>query len=173
MPLLGIRHSLSQFCVDIFVCDEQGKTIQVELIPIRPVTLKSLHALNVLISSWVSYFFPFVQTEKPFRLSVIAHLNCLKVSDFWYKRFSSSSTAARQYHLSLSQIDGARIVFHNELVTIIRYPSISGSHRFSSLSQVIRLVQVVMDLHRKGIVHGDIRLANIICSVVQNDLIAT
>ena len=48
-------------------------------------------------------------------------------------------------------------------IHLLEYAYLKGNHQLSSVNQALSLVEKLRQLHSKGIVHGDIRLANIVC----------
>ena len=48
-------------------------------------------------------------------------------------------------------------------VHLLEYPYLEGNHQLACVNHAISLVEKLQQLHHNGIVHGDIRLANIVC----------
>ena len=70
----------------------------------------------------------------------------------------------RSPDLSCKYIPGCKIVCKSTDLVLIRYPYLEGTHQPRSVGQWIAVLRCVLRLHQDGIVHGDLRLSNIVFS---------
>ena len=119
-----------------------------------------LHALHVVIGTWLRFY---AEADSQM-LQLHDSSNCLQVGDFWYKRFPKSGS--RMYQPSLELFPNAKKVLDVQDLVILQFPSIKGSHWPSQVDQVIAFVQSVSAIHLNGCVHADIRLSNVIFTLV-------
>ena len=50
----------------------------------------------------------------------------------------------------------------SSMVKLLRYKYIQGNHEPSNITQYLGVTEMLIKLHEKGYVHGDVRLENII-----------
>ena len=68
----------------------------------------------------------------------------------------------RGHSIGLDRIPGCRVVMQQEDCVVIAYPMVEGTHQPSQVSHFIGLIEQVQALHADGMVHGDLRLYNVV-----------
>jgi serine/threonine protein kinase len=74
--------------------------------------------------------------------------------------WQSKPQCSRDHTLSLQLIEGAKSELEEADINVISYPEIFGCPVTSSLQHVISLVSAVRELHKRGVIHADIRASN-------------
>ena len=87
-----------------------------------------------------------------------------------YRGRNVDPSERRSHNLSLTYISGCKVVCQSEDLVLIRYPYSEGTHRPHSVGQWIALLRCVQRLHRDGVVHGDLRLSNVVFSSTSSDV---
>jgi hypothetical protein len=79
-----------------------------------------------------------------------------------YRRREVDAEDRRSPTHSLAYIPGCAVVCKSTDLVVIRYPYLEGTHRPQSVGQWATLIRFVQQLHQDAIVHGDLRLSNIV-----------
>jgi serine/threonine protein kinase len=82
-----------------------------------------------------------------------------KVMDYRFRRGVSST---RRYEFSIRYLPNCQLVASEDDFKVISYKYIPGKHYPENALQVYYLLKMLTTMHKDGIVHGDIRLSNII-----------
>jgi serine/threonine protein kinase len=85
-----------------------------------------------------------------------------------YRGRNVGSSDRRWPDLSCKFIPGCMTLCESTDLVVIRYPYLEGSHQPRSVGQWIALLRCVQLLHRERIVHGDLRLSNLVFSITSD-----
>ena len=79
-----------------------------------------------------------------------------------YRGRNVAKEQRRDHSIALERIPGCRVVMEDEECVVIAYPRVEGTHQPSQVSHFIALIEQVVALHNAGLVHGDLRLFNVV-----------
>jgi hypothetical protein len=89
-------------------------------------------------------------------------INISFFNNFWIKVFPEQSQ--RRAAINLAQIPGAHLVVDTPSLKVMRYPNIEGTVEPATMTPQLFLhaAQALATLHQQGIVHGDVRMYNLV-----------
>jgi hypothetical protein len=186
VPLLGIRLSPHEMILDIYMLtfpdgySAPAKIAVLELFRANAPQGKSLSGgdylrlIHILVS-WVELCKSFLLPTPPLVLDHQCLPNLIPVKnanvflrngrafksyDYREKDLESCYWRDPQYYFHF--VDGCRWEVNEPKLKIISYDMIPGVHQPSCIDHLIKFLLQLSQVHQKEIVHGDIRLSNII-----------
>jgi hypothetical protein len=166
LPLLCIRYNLSEFTVDVMVRDQSGRIKHIPLLPTKSLfaTPSNLHSLHELLGFWIVHMNGrFHSSPSPFVLTESA--TTIDTGGFIYKFFQLPRRSPLHYSTFIANTMFCNIPKPVQRYRVIRYPKVPGEHYPSNLAHVIKFFEAVVEVLRLGVVHGDLRLLNIVFQV--------
>ena len=157
IALLGYYHSIEE-------SSQQSKLSEVKLYE-SLLNKKSLARVLWTIDWWIK------QPSDAFlcqTLPTVDRRNVLidTAQDLVYKvmdyRFRESVSSTRRHEFSLRYLPNCQIAASEDDFKVISYKYIPGKHYPENAIQVYYVLKMLTTMHENGIVHGDIRLSNII-----------
>ena len=93
--------------------------------------------------------------------------NTVRDGDFVYKLYDYRGRnldidSKRKTALNLKYISGASLMVDMDDVKLLQYPWIEGTHLPDSVAHACALLKELRSLHSEGVVHGDVRLSNVV-----------
>ena len=196
-PLLGIVMSESEYVMYVYNPKSSSTSFKIAEIEIikRDITEDSLLQLLHVMSGWVALASNFMSSSDiQIPYNSLHRKNSIKVEDFVYKAFDYRSTLRKptnirerceipveerrcpKYYIE-SDLNAEMVVeWTNPLnmkdtLAIIRYLYVEGSHEPSTVQHFYILITKIIVLHLQGIVHGDLRFANVVFGLNQSTLL--
>ena len=188
MPLLGIVMSEFEFLLKMYsltVVDSQWKIAEVDVMRC-PVTANSFHRLVHVMTGWTKHCCSFLTSSTPLRtfnpnLILHRHSNVVSFDGKIYKCYDYRQISERS-DIEMTQRRNADMYTFSDLtdievvvnwasdrdaqdsLKIISYHPVPGVHYPSVAGHMILVMKKILNLKSRNIVHGDLRLANIVFS---------
>eukprot|EP00981_Chlorochromonas_danica_P008760 scaffold2308_cov164-Ochromonas_danica.AAC.10 len=192
VPLLGVVMSESEFVVKLYsltIVDE--KKWKIAEIDILKSNLNSASVIQLIhmMAGWVAYCANFLTSELAkarFRGAInenlrLRHTNVAIIGQEVFECFDYRVISDRcrteevlrdpqWYQLGDLNVecvvDWSNPINSSDCLKIIKYPFVEGTHQPIHVKHLAMVMQKLLDMHSKNVVHGDLRYANIVFSKV-------
>lgn len=193
VPLLGVVMSESDFIVKLYsltIVDRQWKIAETD---IQKSNLNSASAIQLvhMMAGWVRYCASFLCSERAKAVPPkevlfneelrLRHTNVTIIGNDVFKCYDYRSLSDRcgiavenrrdpKWYQQLGDlnvrcvVDWSNPINSLDYLKIIKYPFVKGTHKPIYVKHLVLIMQKLLDMHRKDVVHGDLRFANIVFS---------
>jgi hypothetical protein len=131
-----------------------------------PLNAKSTSRLFAAVDMLAQSRYEPGDSWRPSKNAAIGDGHVWKAYDYRGRKVDLSDR--RSPDLSCKFIPGCKIMCQSTDLVVIRYPYLEGTHQPRSIGQWIALLHCVQSLHAQKIVHGDLRLSNVVFSVMSD-----